>query len=88
MKNHDFTPKNHIFSNFRGARAWGRAPGCDPPGFAPDPSLLVHLVLAPVFGRVRVARVLLVLCVFSFISYVLLVVFVSVFIVSSLSLNS
>ena len=23
VKNHDFTPKNHIFSNFRG----GRAPG-------------------------------------------------------------
>ena len=22
MKNHDFTPKNHIFSNFRGVRAW------------------------------------------------------------------
>ena len=28
MKNHDFTPKNHIFSNFRGGR--GRAP-LDPP---------------------------------------------------------
>jgi hypothetical protein len=25
MENHDFTPKNHIFSNFRGARA-----ECDP----------------------------------------------------------
>jgi hypothetical protein len=25
VKNHDFTPKNHIFSNFRGARA-GSAP--------------------------------------------------------------
>ena len=52
------------------------------------PSLPVHLVLAPVFGGVRVAHVLLVLCVFSFISYVLLVVFVSVFIASSLSLDS
>ena len=30
VKNHDFTPKNHIFSNFRGARA-----GCTPPGSAP-----------------------------------------------------
>ena len=30
---HDFTPKNHIFSNFRG----GRAPGVPPPhGSAPD----------------------------------------------------
>jgi hypothetical protein len=27
VKNHDFTPKNHIFSNFRG----GRAPGAPPP---------------------------------------------------------
>ena len=26
VKNHDFTPKNHIFSNFR---------GCAPPGSAP-----------------------------------------------------
>jgi hypothetical protein len=26
VKNHDFTPKNHIFSNYRGARA-----GCAPP---------------------------------------------------------
>ena len=31
VKNHDFTPKNHIFSNFRG----GRAPGAPPPGSAP-----------------------------------------------------
>ena len=28
VKNHDFTPKNHIFSNFKGTRA-----GC---GSAPD----------------------------------------------------
>ena len=32
VKNHDFTPKNHIFSNFRGARA-----ECAPP---PDPPLI------------------------------------------------
>ena len=32
VKNHDFTPKNHIFSNFRG----GGAPGAPPPtGSAP-----------------------------------------------------
>jgi hypothetical protein len=31
VKNHDFTPKNHIFSNFRG----GRAPGALPPESAP-----------------------------------------------------
>jgi hypothetical protein len=28
VKNHDFTQKNHIFSNFRGG---GRAPGAPPP---------------------------------------------------------
>ena len=28
VKNHDFTPKNHIFSNFRGGR--GGAPGAPP----------------------------------------------------------
>ena len=32
VKNHDFTPKNHIFSNFRGR---GRAPGAPPSGSAP-----------------------------------------------------
>ena len=31
VKNHDFTPKNHIFSNFRG----GARAGCAPPGSAP-----------------------------------------------------
>ena len=30
VKNHDFTPKKHIFSNFRGARA-----RCAPSGSAP-----------------------------------------------------
>ena len=29
VKNHDFTPKNHIFSNFRGGG--GCAPGAPPP---------------------------------------------------------
>jgi hypothetical protein len=33
VKNHDFTPKNHIFSNFRGGG--GHAPGAPPPGSAP-----------------------------------------------------
>jgi hypothetical protein len=37
VKNHDFMPKNHIFSNFRG----GRAPGA-PPGSAPDMYTTVH----------------------------------------------
>jgi hypothetical protein len=32
VKNHDFTPKNHTFSNFGGG---GGAPGA-PPGSAPD----------------------------------------------------
>jgi hypothetical protein len=30
VKNHDFTPKNHIFSNFR-----GRAPDAPPPWIRP-----------------------------------------------------
>ena len=33
MKNHDFTPKNLIFSNFKGGRAPGAPP--PPPGSAP-----------------------------------------------------
>ena len=32
VKNHDFTPKNLIFSNFRG----GGAPGAPPSGSAPE----------------------------------------------------
>ena len=32
VKNHDFTPKNHIFSNFRGGARRVRPP---PPGSAP-----------------------------------------------------
>ena len=37
VKNHDFMPKNHIFSNFRGGGGNG-APGArhSPPGSAPD----------------------------------------------------
>ena len=31
VKNHDFTPKNHIFSNLRGG---GARAGCAPPGSA------------------------------------------------------
>ena len=34
VKNHDFTPKNHIFSDFRGGRAPG-APPLDPPLLSP-----------------------------------------------------
>ena len=37
VKNHDFTPKNLIFSYFRGG---GRAPGAPHPGSAPDMSPL------------------------------------------------
>ena len=32
VKNHDFTPKNHIFSNFRGGRATGAPPAGSAPG--------------------------------------------------------
>jgi hypothetical protein len=38
---HDFTPKNHIFSNLRGGV--GRvAPGATPPGSAPD-SIFIYM---------------------------------------------
>ena len=30
VKNHDFTPKNHIFSNFRGVGGGGARAGCAP----------------------------------------------------------
>ena len=30
VKNHDFTPKNHIFSNFRGGGGGGGGRGCGP----------------------------------------------------------
>jgi hypothetical protein len=43
VKNHDFTPKNHIFSNFRG----GGAP--PPPGSTPDSS---HFVSTRFVGQV------------------------------------
>ena len=40
VKNHDFTQKKHIFSNFRG----GEAPGASPPiGSAPD--VVFHFVV-------------------------------------------
>ena len=37
VKNHDFTPKNHIVSNFRGSRA-----GCTPPPPPLNPLLQVE----------------------------------------------
>ena len=40
VKNHDFTPKNHIFSNFR-----GRAPGAPPPWIRPWVRSLVDMTL-------------------------------------------
>ena len=41
VKNHDFTPKNHIFSNFRGG---GGAPARAPPGSAPVLNCLINVV--------------------------------------------
>jgi hypothetical protein len=38
VKNHDFTPKNNIFSNFRGG---GGAPGAPPTGSAPADIIFV-----------------------------------------------
>jgi hypothetical protein len=58
VKNHDFTPKNHIFSNFRegGPRA-----GCGSPGSAPD--IYVHktkntLFAPPICVQVRLPTIL------------------------------
>ena len=41
VKNHDFTPKNHIFTNLRGGGGGGGAPRA-PPGSAPVRGI-VHL---------------------------------------------
>ena len=35
VKNHDFTPKNHIFSNFRRGGGGGVRAGCAPPWIRP-----------------------------------------------------
>ena len=40
VKNHDFTPKNHIFSNFRGGGA--RAGCARPPGSAPETNIFIY----------------------------------------------
>ena len=42
VKNHDFTQKNHIFSNFRGGGAPG-APPPPPPGAAPVLNVKIFL---------------------------------------------
>jgi hypothetical protein len=44
VKNHDFTQKNHIFSNFRGARA-----GCAPSHL--DPPLIRTFLLSSITDR-------------------------------------
>ena len=44
VKYHDFTPKNHIFSNFRGGGGGGgHAPGAPPPPL--DPPLITSNVI-------------------------------------------
>jgi hypothetical protein len=46
VKNHDITPKNHIFSNFRGGGGGGGAPGAHPPlGSAPGINCWVYVRL-------------------------------------------
>ena len=44
VKNHDFTPKKHIFSNFRGGGGAGYAPPLDP---------LLHCVKNPIPGSLK-----------------------------------
>ena len=63
VKNHDFTSKNHIFSNFRGGAR--RVRPLDPPLPLVEQELLTlpgYLSLLPAFSGVRVTRSL-VLCV-------------------------
>jgi hypothetical protein len=50
VKNHDFTPKNHIFSNFRG----GARRVC-PPVSAPGMSLVVQELLPFTSGFIKVS---------------------------------
>jgi hypothetical protein len=57
VKNHDFTPKNHIFANFRG----GRAPGAPPPGSAPAKSPFKIIITEWFFFRCHIIKVLLVI---------------------------
>ena len=49
MKNHDFTPKNHIISNFRG----GCAPGAPPPGSAPVKDIVLVNIHCPPFFLIK-----------------------------------
>ena len=45
VKNHDFMPKIHIFSNFRGGGGGeGHAPGAPPPGSAPDIGYMLKMI--------------------------------------------
>ena len=46
VKNHDFTPKNHIFSNFRGACA-----GCAPPPAGSAPAYYIYLTICFIWVR-------------------------------------
>ena len=58
LKNHDFTPKNHIFSNFRGARA-GCVPHPPPP---PSPWIrpwYVYTFIAIVKQTIKRGRVVI-----------------------------
>ena len=51
VKNHDFTPKNHIFSNFRGGgmRRVRSLPPLDPPLHSPLHSLIIVLKFFIIF---------------------------------------
>ena len=48
VKNHDFTPKNHIFSILGGARA-----GCDPPSPGSAPELRNFYILSFISSYVK-----------------------------------
>ena len=52
VKNHDFTPINHIFSNFRG----GARAGCAPPKSAPG-NCLTRIVCSKKINVINIIKV-------------------------------
>ena len=52
VKNHDFTPKKHMFSNFRGWGGGGGGRRVPPPGSAPD--LVKSVLRGHIWDKIRV----------------------------------
>ena len=52
VNNHDFTPKNPIFSNFRGGHAPGSPPSGSAPAVYPQVNKVYHVNLCLLYCRV------------------------------------